>query len=192
MLEYAENADKTARRLFVTGLNCMPETAAEQMLMTKQRYGKTGGTVAFHAYQSFRPGEVTPEQCHALGVELAKRVWGDRGLASEDNDRMLAERGIGSGLCPRDVAELAQRLGTEPGFRAGLKRRAGTEARIGIFKNVFLGRPLPAKGFAHRELAVGWAVLSHNLWVVARLARAEQKRQAQRPPATRHPRSRAA
>lgn len=124
-----------------------------------------------------------------LGI---KRVWGDRGLASEDNDRMLAERGIGSGLCPRDVAELAQRLGTEPGFRAGLKRRAGTEARIGIFKNVFLGRPLPAKGFAHRELAVGWAVLSHNLWVVARLARAEQKRQAQRPPATRHPRSRAA
>ncbi|WP_302201429.1 relaxase/mobilization nuclease domain-containing protein, partial [uncultured Gemmiger sp.] len=49
-----------------------------QMELTKQQFGKTGGTVAFHAYQSFRPGEVTPEQCHAIGVELAKRVWGDR------------------------------------------------------------------------------------------------------------------
>ena len=31
-----------------------------------------------HAYQSFKPGEVTPEQCHAIGVELARRVWGGR------------------------------------------------------------------------------------------------------------------
>jgi hypothetical protein len=78
VLEYAENADKTARRLFVTGLNCMPETAAEQMLMTKQRYGKTGGTVAFHGYQSFRYQEASPELAHQIGVETAKRIWGDR------------------------------------------------------------------------------------------------------------------
>lgn len=31
-----------------------------------------------HAYQSFQPGEVTPEQCHAIGVELARQVWGGR------------------------------------------------------------------------------------------------------------------
>ncbi|MDE3067450.1 MAG: hypothetical protein KGJ60_07850 [Verrucomicrobiota bacterium] len=41
-----------------------------------------------------------------------------------------------------------------------------------IFKNGFLGRPLRAKGFEHREAAVGWQVLTHNLWVPARL---EQK-----------------
>lgn len=124
-----------------------------------------------------------------LGLKCS---WGDRGLASKDNDRMLADRGIRSGLCPRDVTELAQRLDTEPSFREGLKRRAGTEARIGVFKNVFLGRPLPAKGFMHRQLAVGWAVLTHNLWVVARLAQAEQKRQAQARAETRPPKSRAA
>lgn len=112
------------------------------------------------------------------GLDL-KHAWGDRGLFSKANKAMLEERGIRSGLCPRDVAELADLLDNETGFREGLKRRAGTEARIGIFKNVFLGRPPQAKGFAHRELAVGWAVLSHNLWVVARLAVAEEKRQAE-------------
>ena len=114
----------------------------------------------------------------AQGLDL-KHAWGDRGLFSKANKEMLEERGIRSGLCPRDVAELAERLENETGFREGLKRRAGTEARIGIFKNVFLGSPPQAKGFAHRELAVGWAVLSHNLWVVARLAVAEEKRQAE-------------
>jgi hypothetical protein len=49
------------------------------------------------------------------------------------------------------------------------RRRSQTEARIGIFKNQFLGRPLTAKGFEHRELAVAWGVLTHNLWVIARM-----------------------
>ncbi|MEI6396225.1 MAG: hypothetical protein WCT12_34615 [Verrucomicrobiota bacterium] len=114
----------------------------------------------------------------AQGLDL-KHAWGDRGLFSRANQEMLEQRGIRSGLCPRAVAELADRLENETGFREGLKRRAGTEARIGIFKNVFLGRPPQAKGFAHRELVVGWAVLTHNLWVVARLALAEEKRQAE-------------
>lgn len=80
VLQYAANDAKTTResQLFVSGVNCVPEIARQQMELTKQQFGKTGGTVAFHAYQSFRPGEVTPEQCHAIGVELAKRVWGDR------------------------------------------------------------------------------------------------------------------
>lgn len=80
VLQYAANDAKTTRenQLFVSGVNCVPEIARQQMELTKQQFGKTGGTVAFHAYQSFRPGEVTPEQCHAIGLELAKRVWGDR------------------------------------------------------------------------------------------------------------------
>lgn len=78
VLDYAENADKTDRFCYVTGVNCIPETAAEQMTMTKQRYGKTGGNVAFHAYQSFKPGELTADQCHQIGVELAQKLWGGR------------------------------------------------------------------------------------------------------------------
>ena len=103
-------------------------------------------------------------------------VWGDRGLASKPNTALLEKRGIGNGLCPRNVSELADKLTHQQGFREGLKRRAATEGRIGIFKNVFLGRRLLAKGFEHRQLAVGWAVLTHNLWVVVRMAEAEKKR----------------
>jgi len=116
------------------------------------------------------------EQQHSVA-----KVWGDRGLASKVNTDMLEKRGIGNGLCPRDPKELADKLVNEKGFREGLKRRAGTEARIAIFKNGFLGRPLLAKGFEHREVAVGWAVLTHNLWVAARMAKAEaeKKRKAE-------------
>lgn len=78
VLDYAENADKTDHFCYVTGIKCIPETAAEQMTMTKLRFGKTGGNVAFHAYQSFRPGEVTADQCHKIGVELAQKLWGGR------------------------------------------------------------------------------------------------------------------
>ncbi len=95
----------------------------------------------------------------------------------------------------RDAARcvrVSDRLANEHGFRQGLKRRAGTEARIGIFKKVFLGRPLLAKGFGHRELAVGWAALTHNLWVIARAADAEKKRKEHQEQKTLPPKARAA
>ncbi len=49
------------------------------------------------------------------------------------------------------------------------RRRAQTEGRISILQRGYLGRLLRAKGFAHRELALAWAVLTHNLWMLARL-----------------------
>jgi len=53
------------------------------------------------------------------------------------------------------------------------KRRSQTEGRIGIFKNNFLGRPLRVKGFNNRRLAVAWAMLTHNLWALARMPEVE-------------------
>ena len=78
LMDYAENPSKTEKRYLVSGVNCLPELAYERMMETKRRYGKPGGIVAYHGYMSFKPGEVMPEQCHALGVELAKRLWGER------------------------------------------------------------------------------------------------------------------
>lgn len=78
LMNYAENPSKTEQRYLVSGVNCLPELAYERMTETKRRYGKPGGIVAYHGYMSFKPGEVTPKQCHALGVELAKRLWGER------------------------------------------------------------------------------------------------------------------
>ena len=80
-LHYAENDAKTTLQetaQLVSGIHCRPATAWAEMRAVQEQFGKTEGVVAMHAYQSFRPGEVTPEQCHAIGVELARRVWGGR------------------------------------------------------------------------------------------------------------------
>ncbi|MBQ5952888.1 MAG: relaxase/mobilization nuclease domain-containing protein [Lachnospiraceae bacterium] len=80
VLMYASDSKKTKeageKAFAVTGINCKAETAAQEMAAVQQRFGKEGGNVAYHAYQSFKPGEVTAEQCHRLGVELARNLWG--------------------------------------------------------------------------------------------------------------------
>ena len=78
VMNYATQDYKTEEQRYVSGVNCAPEIAREQMLLVKRQFGKEGGVIAFHGYQSFAPGEVTPEQAHEIGVELAKRLWGDR------------------------------------------------------------------------------------------------------------------
>lgn len=78
VIDYASDKDKTDDELFVTGINCEVESAYEMMTETKRQFGKKYKVVAYHGYQSFKDGEVTPEECHAIGVETAKRLWGDR------------------------------------------------------------------------------------------------------------------
>ena len=63
---------------FVSGVNCNADNAYEEMIAIKKRFGKLGGNLAYHAYQSFKPGEVTPELCHEIGVKLARSLWGNR------------------------------------------------------------------------------------------------------------------
>ena len=80
-LHYAENDAKTKLNesaQLVTGIYCRADHAWEDMRAVQERFGKTDGVVALHAYQSFREGEVTPEQCHEIGVALARKVWGKR------------------------------------------------------------------------------------------------------------------
>ena len=84
---YAVNSEKTQEtgsedgtplHRFVSGINCSPNTARDEMLAVKKRFGKEDSTVAYHGYQSFAPGEATPELAHEIGVKLATRLWGDR------------------------------------------------------------------------------------------------------------------
>ena len=76
--QQAENEDCTVVHRFVSGINCSPATARDEMLAVKKRFGKENGTVAYHGYQSFAPGESTPEMAHEIGMKLAARLWGDR------------------------------------------------------------------------------------------------------------------
>ena len=63
---------------FVSGINCCPGTAVSEMMAVKRRFGKEGGTTAYHGYQSFAPGEATPEIAHEIAVKLAERLWGEK------------------------------------------------------------------------------------------------------------------
>ena len=87
VIQYAMNSSKTQKadeeqaevlRNFVSGINCHPATAREEMLAVKKRFGKETGTVAYHGYQSFAPGEATPEMAHEIGIKLATKLWGDK------------------------------------------------------------------------------------------------------------------
>ena len=78
LISYATNPDKTEKQFFTTGINCKVEDAVKQMELVKTLYGKEDGILAFHGYQSFDKGEVTPEIAHEIGVRLAEEMWGDR------------------------------------------------------------------------------------------------------------------
>lgn len=78
VMTYATNPDKTEKQFYTTGINCEIEDAVKQMQFVKIFYGKENGILAFHAYQSFSEGEVTPEIAHEIGVKLANEMWGDR------------------------------------------------------------------------------------------------------------------
>ncbi len=99
---------------------------------------------------------------------------GDRGFDSSDTRTDLEELGIINAICPRSIPLLKEKLKDE-GFCFLQKRRGGTEARIGIFKNAYLGTPLRSKGFKNRKVRIEWCILGHNLWKLATMA--AQKRE---------------
>ena len=82
VMEYAINKDKTEQRFFVTGVNCDPTTARDEMMISKAQWIDRSEIVCYHGFQSFKSGEVTPEQAHEVGVKLAERMWGDRFVKS--------------------------------------------------------------------------------------------------------------
>ena len=61
--------------MFVTGVNCNRDIALVEMIKTQIKFDKTTGNVAYHAYQSFKRGEITPKLAHKIGVELAEKMF---------------------------------------------------------------------------------------------------------------------
>jgi hypothetical protein len=128
--------------------------------------------------------ESAPTDCRLLpgsferieSLLKVKAIVGDRGFDSETNRKFCRAHGVFNAICPRKPQELTARMSEEP-FARLQTRRGQTEARIGIFKNCFLGRPLRAKGISNRAMAVAWAVLAHNLWVLARMEQKQKKKE---------------
>lgn len=82
VIEYAVQdskiVDASSQQFYVSGVNCTPSTARDEMMAVKRRYGKADGIVAFHGYQSFAPGEVAPDTAHEIGLRMARELWGER------------------------------------------------------------------------------------------------------------------
>ena len=76
-LSYTQNDEKTDKKMYVSTINCPKHDPYGAMMATKRQFGKMGGNVAFHGFQSFKPGEVTPEEAHKIGMETARKMWGE-------------------------------------------------------------------------------------------------------------------
>lgn len=77
--DYSENAAKTNNGEFISSYECDPKTADEEFLLSKRQYFHITGreqkndVIAYQIRQSFKPGEITPEEANRVGYELAMR-----------------------------------------------------------------------------------------------------------------------
>ena len=82
-IRYVMNEEKTldasTGAVLIGGINCFPNTAYRDMMQTKRRWDKANRRIqGYHVIHSFAPGEVTPEKAQEIGMELARRLVGDR------------------------------------------------------------------------------------------------------------------
>lgn len=73
-IDYICNHEKTAGRFLIASFACAPETAAIDFEYTLDHCRENGPNQAYHLIQSFLPGEVSYEEAHRIGVELADKV----------------------------------------------------------------------------------------------------------------------
>ncbi len=78
VIDYVINPNKSEQRLMQSCLNCSSlKSAYSEMKETKERWDKTDGVLGYHFIQSFKHGEITPEQAHAIGIQFAKECFGE-------------------------------------------------------------------------------------------------------------------
>lgn len=78
VINYAMNGEKTENGILVSAINCLPETAYSQMMLTKKAFHKEDGRLGYHIIQSFNGNEISPDKCNKIGMELAEELWGDK------------------------------------------------------------------------------------------------------------------
>jgi hypothetical protein len=160
---YDDNAD-----VIVRGKSGAEVEFGQKLLITEQ---VDGLIVDWEVFDKQAPSdsellELTLKRCktHYKNIKI---ITGDRGFNSKANDKFLAQELLFNATCPRSPDQLRQKL-EEPCFAQLQNRRSQTEARVGIIKNVFIGRPLKTRMLDNKRHAVNWCVLSHNLWLLAR------------------------
>ena len=77
-IDYICNPKKTDGKLLVSSYGCAAETADIEFAWTRRHAIDKGTNLGRHLIQAFQPGEVTPEQAHEIGMELAKEILGGK------------------------------------------------------------------------------------------------------------------
>lgn len=77
-LLYIQNPEKTEENVLVGSINCLPDTAFEQMMDTKVTFGKTNKRQGYHIIISFAPGEATEEQALDIVAHFAQEYLKDK------------------------------------------------------------------------------------------------------------------
>ncbi len=77
-VDYAKNGEKTEKGEYVTAYECNPQIVDQEFYSDRSQYIRnhrvpTNDVIAYQIRQSFKPGEITPEEANAIGYELAKR-----------------------------------------------------------------------------------------------------------------------
>lgn len=77
LIKYIMNGEKTEKMMYVSGVNCRPDTDISEMQDTKKRFDKENGIISYHLIQSFDGKEIFPKKCHELGLQYAKEIFGE-------------------------------------------------------------------------------------------------------------------
>ena len=76
-IDYITNVDKTDEKLLISAYLCHPISAHTAFIKTREEANTSGSVLARHLFQSFYPGETTPEKAHEIGQALCKKVLKD-------------------------------------------------------------------------------------------------------------------
>ena len=78
VIEYAADQLKTEKLMYVSGIHCTLQNAVKKFNGDLNRFERRSDRVCYHAYQSFAENEVDAKTANDIGIELAKRLWGDK------------------------------------------------------------------------------------------------------------------
>ena len=78
MKEYEKLDCNTEELCYVSSINCSTHNAYKDMMFTKEQYNKKDKILGYHAFQSFKEGEISADKAHLIGLKLAEEMWGDR------------------------------------------------------------------------------------------------------------------
>ena len=77
-IDYICNPEKTGSKLLVSAYGCAAETADIEFAWTRRHAIDKGTNLGRHLIQAFEPGEVSPEEAHEIGMQLAKEILGGK------------------------------------------------------------------------------------------------------------------